>query len=362
MDPLFGHDFSNVRVHADPMADRAAAAVDAHAYTVGTHIVFAEGHYAPHTVEGRRLLAHELAHTVQQGEWGTTQTLEIHDRGEAAAGRAATAVAHGRPVGDLGPRFGAGIQRQTPYRSPRPSVRLPAVEEAVRQVAQFEPGGRPLTGAERGLAEPVFGRSIEYSRVRIVETQVLPGTTVGNVIRLEPGFTIRHEWDAEVLVHELTHVWQYQHGGTGYMSVALRTQIAAAARTGSRNEAYDYRTDAAKNFFDFTPEQQGLIVQNLFAMQHDQNAPPEQTRFRSNHTDGRGNFVEMTRPQRMAEIRAELPVHQGYLRQMRASMPIAEWNIIMTSSEFMQTPGSRIAPVPAERTIAPLRPILRIDF
>jgi hypothetical protein len=61
-----GHDFSRVRVHADARAATSAAAVNARAYTVGSDIVFGHGQYAPSTVEGRRLLAHELVHTLQQ--------------------------------------------------------------------------------------------------------------------------------------------------------------------------------------------------------------------------------------------------------------------------------------------------------
>jgi hypothetical protein len=70
MEPRFGHDFGRVRVHADARAGEAARAVDAHAYTVGEHIAFAPGRYAPETPAGRSLLAHELAHVVQQAEGG----------------------------------------------------------------------------------------------------------------------------------------------------------------------------------------------------------------------------------------------------------------------------------------------------
>jgi hypothetical protein len=67
-EPRFGHDFSNVRVHADERAQASARAVDASAYTVGSHVVFGRGAYTPHTALGRDLLAHELAHVVQQGQ------------------------------------------------------------------------------------------------------------------------------------------------------------------------------------------------------------------------------------------------------------------------------------------------------
>jgi hypothetical protein len=66
MERRFGHDFSRVRVHTDTPAAESARAVTATAYTVGDHIVFASGRYAPGTPSGDRLLAHELAHVVQQ--------------------------------------------------------------------------------------------------------------------------------------------------------------------------------------------------------------------------------------------------------------------------------------------------------
>jgi hypothetical protein len=65
-EPRFGYDFSKVRVHTDPPAAESAVAVNALAYTVGRDIVFDRGQYAPGTDTGRRLIAHELSHVVQQ--------------------------------------------------------------------------------------------------------------------------------------------------------------------------------------------------------------------------------------------------------------------------------------------------------
>jgi hypothetical protein len=67
MEPRFGHDFSGVRVHRDGLAERSARDVEAKAYAVGNNIVFAAGEYMPSTQSGRHLIAHELAHVVQQG-------------------------------------------------------------------------------------------------------------------------------------------------------------------------------------------------------------------------------------------------------------------------------------------------------
>ena len=66
MEARLGADLSGVRVHSGEEANESAAAVGAHAYTVGNHVVFQKGVHAPHTDSGRRVLAHELAHVVQQ--------------------------------------------------------------------------------------------------------------------------------------------------------------------------------------------------------------------------------------------------------------------------------------------------------
>ena len=66
MEPRFGHNFSQVRVHTDSRAAESARAVDSLAYTIGSDIVFGANLYSPELAHGRQLLAHELAHVVQQ--------------------------------------------------------------------------------------------------------------------------------------------------------------------------------------------------------------------------------------------------------------------------------------------------------
>ena len=65
-EPRFASDFSQVRIHNDSQAAKAARAINAHAFTSGRDIVFGGGEYRPGTTEGKRLLAHELTHVVQQ--------------------------------------------------------------------------------------------------------------------------------------------------------------------------------------------------------------------------------------------------------------------------------------------------------
>ena len=66
MEPHFGYDFSQVRVHTDAQAARSAEAVHAAAYTAGQNVVFGAGRYTPGSAQGQQLMAHELTHVMQQ--------------------------------------------------------------------------------------------------------------------------------------------------------------------------------------------------------------------------------------------------------------------------------------------------------
>ena len=92
MESRFGYDFSNVRVHAD---SPSAPAVNALAYTVGSNIVFAPNRYAPGQIEGRRLLAHELAHVIQQSRGVRGAGIDPDPALERDADQAASKVSGG---------------------------------------------------------------------------------------------------------------------------------------------------------------------------------------------------------------------------------------------------------------------------
>lgn len=113
MEPRFGHDFGHVRIHTDASAAASATALAANAYTVGNRIVFGAGRYTPDMAQGRRLLAHELAHVVQQGRGGAApdrnSTLAI-ERDASAAGQAAV---DGAPAIPVVAASGVGIARDT---------------------------------------------------------------------------------------------------------------------------------------------------------------------------------------------------------------------------------------------------------
>lgn len=103
MESRFGHKFAGVRVHSDAEAARSARSVNATAYTVGSHVVFGAGTYAPSTREGSYLLAHELTHVIQQDRYrqGTAeegQSLAITSKNhpsEIEANHVASAIISG---------------------------------------------------------------------------------------------------------------------------------------------------------------------------------------------------------------------------------------------------------------------------
>jgi hypothetical protein len=77
MEQRLGHDFGDVRVHADARAAAAARMLDADAFTSGADIVFGAGRYRPGAEDGRRLIAHELVHTLQQGRGAPAPSLQV---------------------------------------------------------------------------------------------------------------------------------------------------------------------------------------------------------------------------------------------------------------------------------------------
>jgi hypothetical protein len=102
MESRFGHDFSQVQVHTDAKAAESAQALNALAYTVGQNIVFRAEYYAPRSREGQKLIAHELAHTIQQSDRfdlpvTKLEMTEIGDAGEREAEAASQAITQDLP-------------------------------------------------------------------------------------------------------------------------------------------------------------------------------------------------------------------------------------------------------------------------
>ena len=112
MEPRFGHDFSGVRVHTDTKAAESARAVDALAYTVGRDIVLGSSHAVSNTRPGRELIAHELAHVVQQSNVSAAGPVERMsspgDVSEGAADVAGEGALRGIAPSGLGGTFSGG--------------------------------------------------------------------------------------------------------------------------------------------------------------------------------------------------------------------------------------------------------------
>ena len=162
MEPRFGYDFSRVRVHTDARATQSARAVNALAYTVGRDVVFDAGQYAPHTNEGKSLMAHELTHVVQQGchTQGPGANLAVGSAdspSERAAYGIARDVAHD------------GVQGATPLdisTSSQPA--FPMLQRAVRfrsntplSIDQWDGGGTTIAGDTANIAHGDFAASAE---------------------------------------------------------------------------------------------------------------------------------------------------------------------------------------------------------
>ncbi len=113
VEALLGRDLADVRIHTDERAGASAAAVAAHAYTVGRHIVFAPGRFEPGSDAGRRLLAHELAHAANHPQGAPMPGGELRiSRPDEAAERHAAALAEGSARPALAPAAAPGLFRQ----------------------------------------------------------------------------------------------------------------------------------------------------------------------------------------------------------------------------------------------------------
>lgn len=162
MESRFQHDFSRVRIHGGGLAAQSAAEMDALAFTVGDHIVFGHGAFRPQEAAGQRLLAHELAHTVQQrgsadpGPEGL-QVGPVEDAAEREADAAADRVMAGFGPGPL-ESGGAGILRR------RVSPQLPRLREDLRtgifnSVSEEE--AHDALGILSGLSDTDLGDTME---------------------------------------------------------------------------------------------------------------------------------------------------------------------------------------------------------
>ena len=167
MEPRFGHDFSDVRIHADAPAARSANEVNALAYTVGRHIVFSANQYRPGTAAGDRLLAHELTHTIQQGAAGSAfqatrfeRSLAIgspQDAAEIEADAIAARIMHGQAA-EIGQQRPSQIARQQPEASTTTAVTPPV------PVATTEDAGQKRARIAKELVDKLKAANATYKQ------------------------------------------------------------------------------------------------------------------------------------------------------------------------------------------------------
>lgn len=158
MEARFGHAFGRVRVHTDDEAARSAEAIQAYAYTFGSHIVMSAGRFQPHTPSGSRLLAHELTHVVQQASASPPLLpTSISDPGDASELDAAN-VAQAAAIGP---------------------ARAEAVTPAVRPVIQR------TIGDGHDLTSPRFSHLVDLEAAYDGETVIETGATGRGVQALQ---------------------------------------------------------------------------------------------------------------------------------------------------------------------------------
>lgn len=133
-EPRFGQDFGGVRLHTDANAARLAKSINARAFTVGRDIVFGAGEYAPQTLEGKRLLAHELTHVLQQRGGRSVIRRKISFEKEAYIPvNPIDTVIHNKPVGLTTPTFNG---KQLPA-DPKSAATKQAAQQLYNQAGQI---------------------------------------------------------------------------------------------------------------------------------------------------------------------------------------------------------------------------------
>ena len=179
MEPRFGHDFSGVRLHTDAKAAESTRAVNALAYTVGREVVFDAGQYRPETPDGRRLVADELAHTIQQNAAirSSREALQLSGAGdpsEREAHAAADAVMRGdSPAPAHG--FPAQITRQaSPGAPPSPPRTQQQSGSVTSGDANYPCRFNRCSPGQQGKVSGDIGRAIGYVDAAIKALNAFP--------------------------------------------------------------------------------------------------------------------------------------------------------------------------------------------
>ncbi len=210
-----GYDFGDVKIHTDKEAAESAKAVNARAYTVGNNIVFNEGQYNNESTEGKKLMAHELVHVLQQASNSANMLQRITCDGTAAA-PPRVAQATNNPID-------ARAQAIIDIASGTQSASIKSVSVVTQIICKYYPGDAALVNSViynaslSGLETTRQGSGASATGIIGVGDYYLQGTNVANFARrvLQVG-------------HELDHIRQYRSGLTGQTNQDLREFLAHA--------------------------------------------------------------------------------------------------------------------------------------
>ncbi|MGZ4602068.1 MAG: eCIS core domain-containing protein [Kineosporiaceae bacterium] len=172
MESRLGHDFGDVRVHDDGPAHDSAVGVKAHAYTVGSNIVFQRDRYDPNSPDGQVTLAHELTHVVQQRNGPVDGTpaaggIKISDPGDRFEREAAANAERVMAAPTPAPPAAAPV-------SGGPAVQRQAEDEQEEVQGSFTDASVQREGASEEDEEPVQGSSAEVQRQAAEEDEEEP--------------------------------------------------------------------------------------------------------------------------------------------------------------------------------------------
>ena len=337
MQSRFGTDFSNIKIHTGNYAAQLSNQLNAQAFTVGNDIYFNSGKFSPSTSQGKKLIAHELTHTIQQNNNKVSAQPKVQRSFWSWIKKAAGTVWGG--IKKVGQWIGTGakwiwkgltwlggqvidkiagvFQRIAFWMSQLPArvgrllstlwkglktfkpwtlkwwksladidtwkgflkwiltVALQSLEigglgeayETIMDLIKFNT--RVLSASELKAAKSIFGNSINFDFVR-VDIGAVIGPAFSH--RAYTSFHTINSWGTEstdVMVHELTHVWQYENAGAIYMPQAIHAQKWGGGYDYGDVANLQLKKTAGEGLLSFNREQQAQIVQDFFRLRQD---------------------------------------------------------------------------------------------
>lgn len=337
MQSRFGTDFSNIKIHTGNYAAQLSNQLNAQAFTVGNDIYFNSGKFSPSTSQGKKLIAHELTHTIQQNNNKVSAQPKVQRSFWSWIKKAAGTVWGG--IKKVGQWIGTGakwiwkglrwlggqvidkiagvFQRIAFWMSQLPArvgrllstlwkglktfkpwtlkwwksladidtwkgflkwiltVALQSLEigglgeayETIMDLIKFNT--RVLSASELKAGKSIFGSSINFDFVR-VDIGAVIGPAFSH--RAYTSFHTINSWGTEstdVMVHELTHVWQYENAGAIYMPQAIHAQKWGGGYDYGDVANLQLKKTAGEGLLSFNREQQAQIVQDFFRLRQD---------------------------------------------------------------------------------------------